>query len=322
MKLVSLGRLDQAETMLRELERAAPGEFEIQYRLGLVLLRQGKLEDARPRLELARKLQPDVPVARAALALLHSSLGRTAAANGDAPAAAREFQQAIQIDPSRPVYCLELAQLLLDHETPEPAELILRNAAARFPVNGEVLRMLALAIFAQGRSREALEAFLKVIDLAPELESSYASLEVLLPDAGPRLPEVAARLRKFVRNHPESPLGPYLLALITPEKAEPLLRQAIAADANFWPAYFELHKLLQANGKDDEAGAALVKVVELNPEFAPAHYALAEYYMKKGDRASSVRERELHHRLMTMRRDAEAEHRVRAPRLAFTVESR
>jgi tetratricopeptide (TPR) repeat protein len=320
MQLVAAGNLDQAASMLLELEKADPADFEVQYRLGLVLLKQGRLKEARGHVESAAKLNPKSPVVRAALALVHEYLGKAAAARKDAPAAAKEFQEAIRIDPTRPVYYLDLAQLLLDHDTAEPAELVLQNAAQRFPKNVEVLRLLGLAKYAQGKSQEALEALLKAIDADPDAESTYASLEALLPDAQQRLPEVVAKLRSFSSRHPGSPIGHYLLALISPEESEALVRRAIQAAPNFWPAYFELYKILKAHERWDEAVVALERAIQLNPGYAPPHYALAEYYNRIGDRDRAAKERRLHHSLLAAQHKAEELHRALAPPLAYAVE--
>ena len=47
--------------------------------------------------------------------------------------------------------------------------------------------------------------------------------------------------------------------------AEPLLKQAIAADANFAPAYYELGMLYVRTGKNADARQALTKYLELEP---------------------------------------------------------
>jgi len=321
MQLVSNGKLAEAESMLFDLEKAEPRNPEIKYRFGLVLLKEGKLEDARRRLEQAAKLDPKYPMIQAALGLLHDSLAKAAAPH-DALTAVKEFQEAIRFDPTRAVYYLELAQLFLDHDTAVPAELVLKNAAQRFPNRADVLRLLGLAEYAQGKTQEALDALLKAIDADPDVESAYASLEALLPEAQQRRPEIIAKLTKFSERRPASPLGPYLLAMLEPEKSEALLRRAIEVAPGFWPAYFELHRALKAQEKWEEAAAALEKAVELNPDFAPAHYALAEYYSRKGDRARAAKERELHHKLLAEQRKADEQNRARAPRLTYTVADR
>jgi tetratricopeptide (TPR) repeat protein len=109
------------------------------------------------------------------------------------------------------------------------------------------------------------------------------------------------------------------LALLEQDECEELLRRAISIAPGFWPAYFELHKLLKAQEKWDEAAAALEKTVALNPDYAPAHYALAEYFNRKGDRARAAQERELHHKLLAEQRKADELHRSQAPRLVYSV---
>jgi tetratricopeptide (TPR) repeat protein len=383
LHLAATGRAAEAEQMLLALEKTHPADPEIQYRLGLVLLRNGKLTPARRRLESAVKLAPeplvwlavaqvrlrldDLPgalaaagraragapqqaltlfdaevikhhlrkgdtrqaldLARKALAaadhpVFHNLLGKALELNRDPAAAAKELQDAIRLDPNQPGYYLDLAQLFLNHNTPEPAELVLLDAVRRFPKHAEALRLLGLARYALGKTTEALDAFLQAIDAAPEMETAYASLETLLPAAGPRLAEIVPRLRRFAKTNPASPLGPYLLALVVPEESETLLRRAIQAAPDFWLAWFEWHKVLKAQDKWDEAAAALRKTVELNRDFAPAHYALAEYYGRKGDHVRAAQEREQHHKLLAAQRAAAEKQRAEAPRLAYTLSER
>src|SRR5579884_3514682 len=263
VQLATAGKLDEAEAMLTALEKARPRDADLQYRLGLVLLKHGKLHEARQHLDLAAKLNPKSPLIWRALALLHDAAGRAAAAHHDAATAVKEFQEAIRRDPGRAPYYLDLAQLFLDRDTPEPAEIVLRNAAQRFPANVDILRSFGLALYA---------------------------------------------------------LGKYDEGLVVPEEAEALFRQAIEAAPTFWPAYFELHKLLKTQDRWDEAAAALRKTIELNGSYAPAHYALAQYYDRKGDRARAAQEREIHHKLLNDQRVAAEKQRERAPRLAYTLE--
>jgi len=374
--------------MLTTLERANPGDVEIQYRLGLVLLRNGKPKPALRRLESAAKRASDPLVwlalaqarlrlddlsgalaaaghaglgapsqpalaralilfdaevikyhlrkgeapqaldlskqalAKSNLAVFHNLLGQAHELNHDPSLAAAELQQAIRLDPNQPKHYLDLAELFLNHNTPEPAELVLRGAVHRFPQNAETLRLLGLAHYASGKTEAALDAFLQAIDMAPEMESAYASLETLLPSAGGRVVEIVPRLRQFTTTRPSSPLGPYLLALILPEESEALLRKAIGRSPDFWPAWFQLHKTLKTREKWDEAAAALRKTIALKPDCAPAHYALAEYYNRRGDRDRAAQERERHHKLLLEQRAAAERQRAEAPRLVYTLSER
>jgi hypothetical protein len=62
--------------------------------------------------------------------------------------------------------------------------------------------------------------------------------------------------------------------------------------------------------------------VELKPDYAPAYYALAEYYIRSGDQARAARAREKHHKLASEQRAADEKQRAEAPRLAYTLSER
>jgi predicted Zn-dependent protease len=142
-------------------------------------------------------------------------------------------------------------------------------------------------------------------------------VETLLPEAGGQLPAITARLRSFAAAHPSSPVGHFLLAqaLAVSEpgagQIETLLREAIRVEPKFWPAHFEIHKALLARGEIREAAGALERTAELNPDYAPARYALAQVYASLGDRVRAAAERRAHHELVTRGR-AEAQARTAA----------
>jgi tetratricopeptide (TPR) repeat protein len=162
---------------------------------------------------------------------------------------------------------------------------------------------------------------LKAIDLAPDREDLYASLETLIVSGEPRLPEIGAKVGEFSERMPSSPVGHYLRALVLKattsarEEASALLKKAIALSPSFWPAHFELHHYL----KDDpiRAAAALERVVALNGDFAPARYALAQVYAQIGDRERARKEREAHHRILSRQRAETERLRRSMPRLSY-----
>jgi tetratricopeptide (TPR) repeat protein len=389
LRLASAGRFEEAEQVLVTLENADPQNAEVKYRLGLVLLRQGKLKEAGARLEPAAKLSPESPLVWLALAQLRLRQGDAASATRAAeqarslgggeptvakalflfdveairhhleagraeaaavlarqaitrdnaavfhhllakaqvlqkkPAAAVEqFQEAIRRDPAQPEYYGDLAALFLDHRTPEPAAIVLAAAIQRFPKHVGLARLQGVLFLGQGKIEEAIDAFVRAIDLDPDNEGGYASLETLIPQAGDRLPEVTRRLAAFAEKHPESALGHYLLALASPERAEQRLRRAIAAAPDFWPAQFELHKILKEQGKTAAAVAALERVIALHPGHAPAHFGLAQMYAQLGDRERARREREIHHKLVEAQRAEEEKRREQAPKLSYRVSDR
>lgn len=354
--LAATGQLDRAEQILISLEKAKPKDAEVQYNFGLVLLKQGRLEDAGRRLESAAKLDPQSPLVWLAVAQVrlrqgdttgasqaaeqarstarqeptvlrarakfHHLLGKAYTAQSKPAPAVQQLQEAIRLDPSQASCYTDLAQLFLDHHTPEPAEMVLGNAVRRLPKDAELFRMLGLAYYAQGKKKEALDSFLNATELDRDLESAYASLETLLPEAGDRLTEITQRLRGFAGRRPSSPVGPYLLALALldqPAETERLLRKAIQVAPDFWPAYYELQRLLKSQGEWKAAAEALENTIQLNPDFAPAHYSLAEVYNRLGDRVRARQERQYHHQLLTEQQAALEKRRENSPKLSYQL---
>lgn len=420
MSLAAQGRFAEAEQLLRGIETTYPDQFQVRYRLGLILLRQGNAREAAMRFEAATKQSPNSALAWLGLAQARlrldqrdaalqaaeqaARLGKTeppvwrgltmvyASAHefgraadfeerwsrspnadpdsplrhcrfrisagdkvrvlevcrqaattrdsssqmqqllgdayrvvGDALHAVEAYQRAIALDPADASGYLKLVALFLDHRTPLPAITILENATARFPKHAELRRSLGLAFYQTGDFDKALQQFLAVVDIDPDSEAGYASFETLLPMAGPRLPEIVARLRGFRERRPKSPVGHFLLARAlaagegTPSaEIEALLRQAVQADSEFWPAHYELAQLEQT----DAAIRSLTHVVKLNPEHAQAHYTLAQLYARKGDRVRSVEHRKKHHALLDRERARAERARAESPALSFSIESR
>jgi tetratricopeptide (TPR) repeat protein len=260
-------------------------------------------------------------------ALVRSMLARCYRLKSDPVRAVEELQLAIKLEPSEPAHYAELAQLFVDHRTLEPAQIVLEFATRRFRNDTRLLMLLGLTYYGNHRLEQALDTFLRVIDVNPDSEQAFAALETLIPAADGRLAEIENKLGEFGKRHPSHPLSYYLRALVQVAKkskavtAERLFREATAADPRFWPAYFELHSLMKIQEKWDEAAALLHKVIELNPDFAPAHYSLGQIYSILGDRSAAQRERKLHHELVLLQRAAREKRRLETPRLPYAISS-
>ena len=402
MQLAASGRFADAEASLRALAIAQPKIFEVQYRLGLILLRQDKAKEAAVRFQSAidltlssalawaglaqsqwklslktqamasakqaKKLAGAEPAAWRALSIFYSDAKDFAAAAeceqnwgsaspndsqsnaraakfyvlaGKAERSARQpakaveaYQRAIQLAADEPEPYFELAALLLDHRTPEPAVPVLESAISRFPKNAEFRRLLGLAQYQLGAIPQAISAFIAVCDLDPDSEIGYASLETLVNDAGPRLPEIIKRFETFESRNPSSPVGHYLLARALSVQGAPtsqrqlLLRKAISAATDFWPAYYELGLLLEnedkaeSESKTNEALQALTEAARLNPQYAPAHFALARVYASAGNRQKAIEHRKIHSQLLARQRTQAERAREESPALGYRLSGR
>lgn len=257
---------------------------------GLEALKAGHANEARIALEEGVRQAPGQPVMWLAVAEARLRTGDAAAAVTAMDQAGRLAPGSAMVQKGRAMFARRLGetgQSLLDARQEKRAEAVLREAVKAYPGEAELWRLLGLAVYAQGRNAEAVAAFVKAIDLAPEEETLYAGLETLLP-AGP---EVERRLAGYAARHAESAMGWYLLGLERGDVG--LFEKAWALDARFWPAAFALHR----SAAPGRAVALLERVVELNPEYAPAYYALAQLYAKAGEREKALAARKRHHAL-------------------------
>ena len=170
--LADKGQLEAAERQLRQL-LAQGGGAPVRDLLGVVLSRQGKLDEAEAQLQKALAADPALPGLRQHLARVYLAQGR------DAEAAA-ELRQAARQRPLERDLALKLADIELSEGHPALAERQLRAAADRFQSVAALLQLARLQS-RQGDAASALESLERARPLAPNSEdvlSAYGQLSL------------------------------------------------------------------------------------------------------------------------------------------------
>jgi tetratricopeptide (TPR) repeat protein len=195
--------------------------------LGQALEQQGQLEEAVQWYQDALRLKPDHPDA-----LVH--LGSARVAQGALSEAVPLFREALRVDPN--------------------------SATAHFN--------LALALGKLGDLPQAirqLEAALRVDDLLP---NAHAALGQMLIQSG-RHDEAAVHLQREIERHPSSIEARVNLAtvraIVDPDGAEHLLREALSLNPEHPHALYNLGALLLMRGRPSEALEPLSAAVRLAP---------------------------------------------------------
>jgi len=132
------------------------------------------------------------------------------------------------------------AQTNIQFEDLDRAVQTCRKALELNPKNTEALRNLGAALTKQGRAAEAVEPYRAALKLDPELFEAHFALGMLLLHLG-RNPEAVESLEEAVRLHPADTSPRHCLGLA-----------------------------LQAQGKFERALTQYARVLELEPDFAPA----------------------------------------------------
>ena len=186
--------------------------------------------------------------------------------------------------------------LLRQSHYPEAAG-IFRGGTSSYPGSATMFLALGVAYYAGGHDDEAIGALCKAADLDPGDRRSYF---FLAHAAGSSKAESDLALRYLLANansHPHDAAAQYeyAIALLRSEnlgfvhhdnEAERFLHAAINLDDSFAAAHFELGSALSAN-LPSMAAKEFERVIALQPDWAEAHYRLAQLEKRAGAEAAS-----------------------------------
>jgi tetratricopeptide (TPR) repeat protein len=173
--LVDSGRMAEGRRLLEQAEKQQSELAPIQEALGVALYREGRIDEARERLERAARLDPARPTAHVLVALVTQQ-----AATVEARRAVRShLEKALELAPEHALAHALLADLLLADEQAQPALEHALRAASLEPGSGSYRVSLALALAAAGRAAEAEAQAQKALDLGVDNAHVTAARELL-----------------------------------------------------------------------------------------------------------------------------------------------
>jgi tetratricopeptide (TPR) repeat protein len=221
--------------------------------LGLVLMREGKIDEAMAEFRTAQRLNPDL------IAPLEN-LGDADVKRGQYQAALEEFEAAIQKNPRYAPVHVDLGNLLLLSRQYEAAIAQYAEALRLQPGSAEAECNWGLALSRSGRTPESLPHF----EAALRLNPAFAEAEFNWGNAARVLGQTSAAMAHYAR------------ALeLRPDYAEPALN---------WG-----NLLLQQN-RLPEAIARFRRALQLAPESADAHNSLALALARNGQVSAAIAE--------------------------------
>lgn len=227
---------------------------------------------------------------------LRNILGKAYARSGEPAKALAELRLAIRLQPDNEGFRFDLGQFLLKSRDFETAATVLEDAHRRLPRSVQIELALGVAYYCTVRYDEAVKAFLKTIELAPDVPQPYVFLGKMLDHAHSNLREIAGECTLAERSNPSNPDAPLLhakvliaeLGLIDEEgnadAAVRLLEKAVALKSDSADAYFVFGCLLDRQGHYTQAAQLLEKCVQLKPDDPVARYRLGRLYVRLGKR--------------------------------------
>jgi len=302
--LINAGQFEHAEERCRSYLERKPDDINVLGLLGVVLLRLGKSDEAKPVLEKTILLEPK-------FAKPHEDLGMLCLHEGNAERAVQCFEEAIRLDGSQAGAYAGLAQALgrlgkfdaarkaqdrhvklspiaqalakasnfLAAQQTAQAEKICDEISKQHPANAEILRMQASIANKDGRNSVAEGLLKRIITLSPNDPRPYIDLARFLGDNN-RLPEGMVVLEKAVALDSSlvssrQMLADFLSVLGQSSDALEVYDAALLIDPDYAPALVGRGHMLRILARPDEAINAYESAVAVLPNFGDAWWSLA-----------------------------------------------
>jgi len=220
--------------------QSQPNNENILYVAAYLQFRQGQQNKSLEFLAKAYRLKPDDWRIHQLFALNFIELNMTSYAE-------QEFLRAIKFNPTQPEIFYQLARLYYTQSRFQESIGLSKKALALAPEYSEVYDNLGLNYQAIQDTPRAIESYTKAIDL---------NLKREVPDEWPLI------------NY-----GTFLSQ--SPERALPILQQALNINAVNPEANFQMGETLRRLGRDKEAETYFERSIAADPKFARAYYLLA-----------------------------------------------
>ena len=212
--------------------------------------------------------------------------------------AVSEAQAEIQSNPKSLAGYLQLGQIFLEYNTPQPAVEIYSKALQLVPDSllahlGEGLALRGIQRFDEAENELSL-----CFRRDPGMAVAFDALASLYLEAN-NYAKLAAVAQQYLETNPSDYRGYYYLAAAKEHEKEDrqtapsLLRKAIGLNPDFAASFALLGKLLLQDGSAEEAARELEHAIRLRPDYTPAHLYLGNAYKKLGREADAAREFQL-----------------------------
>jgi predicted TPR repeat methyltransferase len=239
------GRLDEAETLYRQILAAQPNHPRVLQLLGVIIGQKGDLQMAANVIGQAADLDPEN-------AECQTNLGEVLRRQGRLPEAIACFRRATELAPENGVAHFNLGLALTHAGRREEAIAAFRRVAALDPKHADALCNLGVLLLEARRDEEAVRYFEKARALRP------AAAEI------------------------ENAFGQTLWNLQRHEEAAAAFTRATALKPDFVSAHASRARALRKIGRVSEALASFQAVARLDPASADAQHDLAMSLIENG----------------------------------------
>ncbi|MBI2929396.1 MAG: tetratricopeptide repeat protein [Verrucomicrobia bacterium] len=275
---IALGekKFDECSALIEKVLAQDAGHFEAQLLQSRLKLAQGQTTEAIK--ELGRLSTKNPRMAR-----VHHLEAVAHVQNNDAVKAVASLNQALALDPTLTDATLLLAELNIRKGDAASAITALTQLVKQTPGLKRAQYLLAAGYAARGTLDDAVGVYRTVLTSDPrDGQAAFQLGLVLLQQKKPK--EARAALNKALELRPDHfPSVSLLLELDLAEKDFQAALQRVQAEIAKRPQspgpQYLLAKVYLGQGQQEQAEAALLRTIELEPDYQPAYSALARLYV-------------------------------------------
>lgn len=272
------GHLGEAEALYRQVLQAVPDEPGVLHLAGMVACQQGRHEEGIPLLRKA--------LARNPAAEYHATLGNALKEAGSLEPAARQYREALHLNPALPEVHNNLGTVLKEQGDIEAAILAYRRALAINPRLAQAHFNLGSTLLDAGQTEEAVASLEEAVALLPNYVDALINLGSAYNEQG-QFEKAVPPLARALEGDPASAsthrnLGHALEELDRHERAALHYREALRLGPDSADLRTRLADCLRETDRFTEALAEAEQALALDPEYAPALVAVGNVYKNQG----------------------------------------
>jgi tetratricopeptide (TPR) repeat protein len=239
---------------------------------------------------------------------VYSLLGWCRFHQGQLDEAVRAFQQAVELEPQKEGYQLDLGTILADRRPKLAAALqVAKKAVQQFPDSYQAYQLKGLVETRLQHYQDAVLSYRRTSRLNPSAADMNVGLAVAQWGAGLK-EQALATFEQGLQQFPKDPehLREYARVLLKMSeqgnqaaevRAISLLKQAISLKDSEPDPFYQLGSLELAKGNAQEAVELLKRAAELDPKGSKVHFALSRAYRRLGRQEDTDKEFQLYESL-------------------------
>jgi protein O-GlcNAc transferase len=265
------GRLQEAQTIYRQILAADPNHHDAWHLLGLIACEVGEYQAGVECIQRALAFRPD-------WALAHFNLGNAWKDQGKLDEAMACYQRAVQRKPDFAEAHNNLGLAWREHGDLDEAAACYQRALRLKPGFAEAHNNLGNVFNDQDKPDEAAACYQRALQLKPDYADAHNNLGNVFKDQGkPDLAvacyQQALQLKPgFAEVH--NNLGNVFMDRGKPDEAAACYQRALQLKPDYADAYNNLGNVFKDQEKPDEAAACYQRALQLKPDYALAHYNL------------------------------------------------